>query len=46
MSACEKMFAKIDLQTVKIYRNFKGEALGKREPLKGGGVICSFMISA
>lgn len=27
--------------------NFKGEALGKRESLKkGGGVICSFMISA
>lgn len=42
MSACEKMFGKIDLRTVKI---FKGDALGKRESLKGG-LICSFMISA
>lgn len=46
MSACVKRcLLKLIFELSKFY--FKGEALGKRESLKeGGGLICSFMISA
>lgn len=45
MSACVKRcLLKLIFELSKFY--FKGEALGKRESLKKGGLICSFMISA